>query len=201
MVPNNVVLRRRSCRCASPPAVDLRARLRPDVKPSDVQAHARGRDQHARARRAAIALEEVDADEVVVRIQATPRGRRRRPAAGRRGPGRDRRRHARRRGRGCTPAGDDGARSTTAPADDADRPRRVTQQLRGASACRAGRGRSASAISSAPSRRWTRRRPGARPRARRRARSDSGATSISARLCSIAWTTARATSSGVLVPT
>ena len=56
-----------------PAAVDLRARLRPDVRPSEVQALL---EEHDRARRSAasrtIALEEIDADEVVVRIQATP---------------------------------------------------------------------------------------------------------------------------------
>ena len=56
-----------------PAAVDLRARLRPDVRPERrssrllqeaIETPVRGEPT--------IALEEVDADEVVVRIQATP---------------------------------------------------------------------------------------------------------------------------------
>jgi hypothetical protein len=55
-----------------PAAVDLRARLRPDVKPSEVQALLeRGVRIPVRAE-PHISLEEVDSDEVVVRITATP---------------------------------------------------------------------------------------------------------------------------------
>jgi small conductance mechanosensitive channel len=55
-----------------PAAVDLRARLRPDVKPSDVQALLdTGVKTPVRAE-PHISLEEVDSDEVIVRIAATP---------------------------------------------------------------------------------------------------------------------------------
>jgi small conductance mechanosensitive channel len=72
MVPNNLVLSAAVVPLREPAAVDLRARLRPDVMPSQVQAlldqgvgtPVRG-EPH-------IALEEMDSDEVVVRIAATP---------------------------------------------------------------------------------------------------------------------------------
>ena len=86
MVPNNVVLARRVVPLREPAAVDLRARLRPDVKPSEVQALLeRGVTTPVRAE-PHIALEEVDADEVVVRDRRDAASRRRRPAAGRRDP-------------------------------------------------------------------------------------------------------------------
>ena len=52
--------------------MDLRARLRPDVRPSDVQALLEEAIRTPVRGDPVIALEEVDADEVVVRIQATP---------------------------------------------------------------------------------------------------------------------------------
>jgi small conductance mechanosensitive channel len=72
MVPNNVVLSAAVVPLREPAGVDLRARLRPDVKPSDVQLML---DEHVRTAMRGephISLEEVDADEVVVRISATP---------------------------------------------------------------------------------------------------------------------------------
>jgi small conductance mechanosensitive channel len=72
MVPNNIVLSAAVVPLREPAAVDLRARLRPDVRPSEVQdlleAHVRTpvrSEPH-------IGLEEIDANEVVVRIAATP---------------------------------------------------------------------------------------------------------------------------------
>jgi small-conductance mechanosensitive channel len=72
MVPNNIVLSAAVVPLREPAAVDLRARLRPDVRPSEVQhlleAHVRTpvrAEPH-------IGLEEIDAHEVVVRIAATP---------------------------------------------------------------------------------------------------------------------------------
>jgi len=72
MVPNNVVLTSAVVPLREPAAVDLRARLRPDVKPSEVQdlLHA-GVRTPVRAE-PHISLEEIDSDEVVVRIAATP---------------------------------------------------------------------------------------------------------------------------------
>jgi small conductance mechanosensitive channel len=72
MVPNNVVLAAAVVPLREPASVDLRARLRPDVKPSDVQALLEGAITTPVRGEPTIALEEVDADEVVVRIQATP---------------------------------------------------------------------------------------------------------------------------------
>ena len=72
MVPNNVVLSAAVVPLREPAAVDLRARLRPDVRPSEIQELL---EQHVRTPVRAephIGLEEIDADEVVVRIAATP---------------------------------------------------------------------------------------------------------------------------------
>ncbi len=72
MVPNNVVLSAAVVPLREPASVDLRARLRPDVKPSDVQAMLEEAISTPVRGEPTIALEEIDADEVVVRIQATP---------------------------------------------------------------------------------------------------------------------------------
>ena len=72
MVPNNVVLSAAVVPLREPASVDLRARLRPDVKPSDVQSLLQDAIDTPVRGEPTIALEEVDADEVVVRIQATP---------------------------------------------------------------------------------------------------------------------------------
>jgi small conductance mechanosensitive channel len=72
MVPNNVVLSSAVVPLRDPASVDLRARLRPDVKPSEVQSLLDEAIQTPVRGNPMIALEEVDADEVVVRIQATP---------------------------------------------------------------------------------------------------------------------------------
>jgi small conductance mechanosensitive channel len=72
MVPNYIVLGAAVVPLREPAKVDLRARLRPEVRPSEVQrvledgisTEVRGEPN--------IWLEEVDADEVVFRIQATP---------------------------------------------------------------------------------------------------------------------------------
>jgi small conductance mechanosensitive channel len=72
MVPNNIVLAAAVVPLREPAAVDLRARLRPDVKPSDVQALLQEAITTPVRGEPNIALEEVDAEEVVVRIRATP---------------------------------------------------------------------------------------------------------------------------------
>jgi small conductance mechanosensitive channel len=72
MVPNNVVLTAAVVPLREPASVDLRARLRPDVRPSDLQALL---DESVRTpvrSEPHISLEEVDKDEVIVRIAATP---------------------------------------------------------------------------------------------------------------------------------
>jgi small-conductance mechanosensitive channel len=72
MVPNNVVLTAAIVPLREPAAVDLRARLRPDVKPSDLQALLQENVRTPTRDEPHIALEEIDRDEVVVRIAATP---------------------------------------------------------------------------------------------------------------------------------
>jgi hypothetical protein len=72
MVPNNVVLSSAIVPLREPAAVDLRARLRPDVKPSDIQSLLEDAIDTPVRGEPTIALEEVDSDEVVVRIMATP---------------------------------------------------------------------------------------------------------------------------------
>ena len=72
MVPNNVVLTAAVVPLREPASVDLRARLRPDVRPSDLQALLEESVQTPVRAEPHISLEEVDHDEVVVRIAATP---------------------------------------------------------------------------------------------------------------------------------
>src|SRR5439155_25186960 len=73
LVPNNVVLAAAVVPLREPAAVDLRARLRPDVKPSDVQALLQEGITTPVRGEPNIALEAVDAEDVDVRIQAAPR--------------------------------------------------------------------------------------------------------------------------------
>jgi small conductance mechanosensitive channel len=72
MVPNNVVLTSAVVPLREPAAVDLRARLRPDVKPSEVQELLQAGVRTPVRAEPHISLEEIDSDEVVVRIAATP---------------------------------------------------------------------------------------------------------------------------------
>jgi small conductance mechanosensitive channel len=72
MVPNNVVLASAVVPLREPSSVDLRARLRPDVMPSTVQGLLQDGVRTPVRSEPHIGLEEVDADEVVMRIAATP---------------------------------------------------------------------------------------------------------------------------------
>lgn len=72
MVPNSVVLGVAIIPLREPASVDLRARLKPGVKPSEVQALLDESVQTPVRHRPHIGLEEVDEDEVIVRIAATP---------------------------------------------------------------------------------------------------------------------------------
>src|SRR3954447_554327 len=72
MVPNSVVLNVAVVPLREPDAVDLRARLRPGVTPADIQALLDEKVQTPVRERPRIVLEELDDEEVVVRIQATP---------------------------------------------------------------------------------------------------------------------------------
>lgn len=72
MVPNSVVLSAAVMPLKEPDAVDLRARLRSDVKPSDIQELLEQSITTPTRTDPRITLEELDGDEVVVRIEATP---------------------------------------------------------------------------------------------------------------------------------
>jgi small conductance mechanosensitive channel len=73
MVPNSVVLSVSVTPIREPDAVDLRARLRPGVTPGDLQALLEESLQTPLRDAPRITLEELDGEEVVVRISATPR--------------------------------------------------------------------------------------------------------------------------------
>jgi len=72
MVPNTIVLGAAVVPLREPAAVDLRARLRPDVRPSAIQALLEDAVRTPVRGEPRIALEELDSDEVVVRVSATP---------------------------------------------------------------------------------------------------------------------------------
>jgi small-conductance mechanosensitive channel len=72
MVPNNVVLSVAVIPLREPSGVDLRARLRPGVTPVDIQNLLEETVQTPMRDKPRVALEEIDGDEVVVRIAATP---------------------------------------------------------------------------------------------------------------------------------
>src|SRR3954454_7762147 len=72
MVPNNVVLTAAVVPLREPASVDLRARLRPDVRPSDLQSLLEDSVKTPVRSEPHISLEEVDREEVIVRIAATP---------------------------------------------------------------------------------------------------------------------------------
>jgi small conductance mechanosensitive channel len=72
MVPNNVVLSSAVVPLREPTAVDLRARLRPGVRPTDVQALLEDNVTVPVRTEPHIALEEIDPEEVVMRISAAP---------------------------------------------------------------------------------------------------------------------------------
>src|SRR3954465_9583591 len=72
MVPNSVVLNVAVVPLREPDAVDLRARLRPGVTPQDIQSLLEDEIDKRLIEPPRILLEELDGDEVVVRIQATP---------------------------------------------------------------------------------------------------------------------------------
>ncbi len=72
MVPNSAVLSVAVVPLREPEGVDLRARLPADIAPSEVQALLQEKVQTPMRDVPRILLEELDGDEVVVRIQATP---------------------------------------------------------------------------------------------------------------------------------
>jgi small-conductance mechanosensitive channel len=72
MVPNNVVLSVAVIPLREPSGVNLRARLRPGVTPVDIQNLLEETVETPMRDTPRVALEEIDGDEVVVRIAATP---------------------------------------------------------------------------------------------------------------------------------
>ncbi|MEA2256152.1 MAG: small conductance mechanosensitive channel [Solirubrobacteraceae bacterium] len=72
MVPNSVVLNVAVVPLREPTAVELRARLRPGVTPVDVEELLRDTVRTAMRGSPRVTLEELDGDEVVVRVSATP---------------------------------------------------------------------------------------------------------------------------------
>ena len=72
MVPNNIVLASAVVPLREPSSVDLRARLRPDVMPSEVQELLEDGIRTPVRSEPHIGVEEIDSDEIVVRIAATP---------------------------------------------------------------------------------------------------------------------------------
>jgi small-conductance mechanosensitive channel len=72
MVPNSVVLGVAVVPLREPDGVDVRARLRPGITPTDVEEHLREAITIPMRGGPRVTLEELDEDEVVVRIAATP---------------------------------------------------------------------------------------------------------------------------------
>ncbi len=72
MIPNNVVLAAAVVPLREPDSVDVKVRLTSGVRPSQVQAILDQELSTATRSGASVLLEEVDGDDVVVRIQATP---------------------------------------------------------------------------------------------------------------------------------
>ena len=72
LIPNSVVLAAAIVPLREPAAVDLRARLRPDVRLADVQRLLEDGVKTPVRSEPHIMLEEMDADEIVVRVTATP---------------------------------------------------------------------------------------------------------------------------------
>jgi small-conductance mechanosensitive channel len=72
LVPNNVAMAAAVVPLREPAAVDLRARLKPDVKPSELQTFLEQNVTIPTRSHPHISVEEVDDDEVVMRVAATP---------------------------------------------------------------------------------------------------------------------------------
>jgi small-conductance mechanosensitive channel len=72
LVPNNTIVTAAIVPLRQPGGVDLRARLRPGIKPSEVQRMIERSVTVPTRDHPQIRLEEVDDDEVVMRVTATP---------------------------------------------------------------------------------------------------------------------------------
>lgn len=72
MIPNTVVLAAAVVPLREPDSIDVRIRLGAGIRPSRVQAILDEQIRTPTRKRAVVLLEEIDADDVVVRVQATP---------------------------------------------------------------------------------------------------------------------------------
>lgn len=72
MVPNNVVLAAAVVPLKEPDSIDVRVRLSAGISPSQVQAILNDQVSTETRRPPAVLLEEIDGDDVVVRVKATP---------------------------------------------------------------------------------------------------------------------------------
>jgi hypothetical protein len=72
MIPNNVVLSAAVVPLKEPESVDVKVRLSSGVRPSHVQALLDDQVQTPTRSPATVLLEELDGDDLVVRVQATP---------------------------------------------------------------------------------------------------------------------------------
>jgi small-conductance mechanosensitive channel len=72
MIPNNVAMMAAVVPLREPAAVDLRAKLEPGVKPSELQSFLEERVAVPTRSRPHISVEEVDGGEVIMRVFATP---------------------------------------------------------------------------------------------------------------------------------
>ena len=72
LIPNNVVLAAAVVPLREPESVDVKVRISSGIRPSHVQAILDDSIDTATRRSAAVLLEEIDGDDVVVRVQATP---------------------------------------------------------------------------------------------------------------------------------
>jgi small conductance mechanosensitive channel len=72
LIPNNVTMAAAVVPLREPAAVDLRARMKPDVKPSELQHFLEDKVTIPTRSRPNISVEEIDDEEVIMRIAATP---------------------------------------------------------------------------------------------------------------------------------
>jgi small conductance mechanosensitive channel len=72
MIPNNVAMAAAVVPLREPAAIDLRARLKPDVKPSELQAFLEENVRTPTRSHPHISVEEVDDAEVIMRVNAVP---------------------------------------------------------------------------------------------------------------------------------
>ena len=72
LIPNNVAMMAAIVPLREPAAVDLRAKIEPSVKPSELQSFLEKQVETPTRSHPQISVEEVDGDEVIMRVFATP---------------------------------------------------------------------------------------------------------------------------------